>query len=247
MTEREILQKKFSSGRVNLLIAIVLTVVNVVLLYMGSDSMMLFSISFPYYLVIFAAMLEIDILLLIAAVSLFVYFLCWLLGKKRPGWILAAAIFMVLDTLCLAGLYLLAEEISGIMDVLFHIWILYYLFSGYAAAKKLSKLPSKPEAEQAGEELTNSTPIRRIDENEKCRVLLEATHGSYRVCYRRVKKVNQLVINDYVYDEMELGIEPAHCLKAVMDGHVFEVGYDGHAQSYFKVNGTQVAKKIRWY
>lgn len=247
MTEREILQKKISSARVNLLLAILLTVVNVVLMYVGSGTMLLFSISFPYYMVIFAALGQSAVLLAVAAASLIVYFICWLLSKKRTGWLLAAAIFMVLDTLFLAGLYLLAEEVSGIMDVLFHIWIMYYLFSGYGAAKKLKKLPPEPEAEQTTEVLTNSAPIRRIDENEKCRVLLEAAHGSYRVCYRRVKKTNQLVINDYIYDEMELTIEPAHCLKAVLDGHQFEVGYDGHAQSYFKFDGNQVAKKTRWY
>jgi hypothetical protein len=40
-------------------------------------------------------------------------------------------------------------------------------------------------------------------------------------------------------------IEPAHTLTAILDGHKFEVGYDGRNYSYFLVDGNEVEKKIR--
>ena len=248
--DRTALEKKYASARLDLLIAIILTVLNIVMAITGSESMMLFSISFPYMAVIFAAMWEADILLILAAVSLIVYFLCWLFSKKHSGWILAAAIFFVLDTLCLGGMYLLAEEISSVMDMLFHVLILYYLFSGYAADRKLKKLSPEPEVEvtEEGQPLENSVPLRRIGEDEKCRVLLEAQHGIYHVCYRRIKRTNQLVINNYIYDEVEMLMETDHTLKAVLDGHVFEVGFRSTgSSSYFWVDGKEIAKKIRWF
>ena len=93
--------------------------------------------------------------------------------------------------------------------------------------------------------MPNSVPLRRIDEEEKCRILLEGNYGTYRVVYRRVKSTNQLVINNYIYDELTMVIEPAHTLSARIDGHDFVVGYDGRSCSYFLVDGNEIAKKIR--
>ena len=65
--------------------------------------------------------------------------------------------------------------------------------------------------------------------------------------YRRVKRVNELVISGYVYDEYVALAETAHCLSAKMDGHLIEVGYDGLSSSYLRVDGQQIQRKVRWY
>jgi hypothetical protein len=91
------------------------------------------------------------------------------------------------------------------------------------------------------------TALRRADMEQKHRILLKAEFEGHTVVYRRVKKVNELVIDGFVYDEMELGIEPAHSLSARIDGKLYEVGYDGKSSSYFNVDGTRKAKKTRWY
>ena len=253
MTQRQALEQKAKGGRSNLLIAIILTVVNVVMFIAGSESMLLFSISLPYYAVIFGTLLGGQELMVtgcvIAGIILSAYFLCWLLSKKHPGWLIVALVLMILDTLCLIGFYLLAQEISGILDFVFHAMIIYYLIAGISANKKLAKLPpEEPVFVDPEAPVENSTPLRRVEEGEKCRVLLESTYGTYRVVYRRVKKTNQLVINDYIYDELTFGIEPDHSLSARIDGHEFTVGYRAAgSSSYFLVDGNEVAKKLRLY
>ena len=89
--------------------------------------------------------------------------------------------------------------------------------------------------------------LRRADMEAKARILLKAEFEGHLVLYRRVKKVNELVIDNYVYDEIELGIEPAHSLSARIDGKLYEVGYDGRTLSYFSVDGVRKAQKTRWY
>lgn len=252
MTERQMLAQKEKGGRSNLLLAIIFTLVNIVLFIGGSDSMLLFSISVPYYAVVFGGILGGQELLItgcvIAGLILIVYFVCWLLSKKHMGWLIAALVMMIVDTVALICFYLLAGEISGILDFVFHAMIIYYLVAGISSAKKLKNLPpEEPVAVDSEAPVANSLPIRRIDEEEKCRVLLEGSYATYHVVYRRVKNMNQLVINNYVYDEMKLVIEPAHSLTARVDDHEFVVGYDGRSCSYFLVDGNEIAKKVRMF
>lgn len=256
---REQLEQKYKSARMNLLLIIILTVVNVVLLLVGSDTMLLFSISVPYYAVVMGYFMGDQVMLItgcvIAAIMLAVYLLCWIFSKKRAGWMIAALVLFIIDTLVMGLMYLSAGEVSGIMDVLIHAWVLYYLIVGVITASKLKKLPAEEpaavqvagEAEAEGEPVSNSTPLRRADEDVKHRVLLEATYGGRQIVYRRVKRVNELVISGYVYDEYEALAEMAHCLTARIDGHTIEMGFDGVSSSYFRVDGQQLAKKIRLY
>lgn len=96
LSPREQLQQKYRSARSNLLLTIILTVVNVVLLIGGSESMMLFSISVPYYAVVFGYITGDQTMLItgcgIAAVMLIVYLLCWIFSKKYTGWLVAAVV-----------------------------------------------------------------------------------------------------------------------------------------------------------
>lgn len=149
-------------------------------------------------------------------------------------------------------MYLLIEEASGIMDVLIHVLVLGYLIMGIHSASKLKKMPEKTPAEATEQpelavETQFSAPLRRADMEVKQRVLLEGTYGGHRILYRRVKRVNELVIDGYVYDEYEALAEFAHCLTARIDGHTIEMGFDGVSSSYFRVDGQQMAKKIRLY
>jgi hypothetical protein len=162
--------------------------------------------------------------------------------------LIAALVLMIVDTLALVGFYFLAGEISGILDFFFHAMILYYLISGVVASGRLKKLPpEEPVVSSPVDPDCDSAPIRRIEEGEKCRVLLESTYGAYRIVYRRVKKTNQLVINNYIYDEITMTLETAHSLSAHMDGHEIVVGFDGISSSYLLFDGVKVAKKVRLY
>jgi hypothetical protein len=147
LTPREQLQQKFNTSRMNLLLMIILTLANVVMLIAGSDTMMLFSASIPFYAIAFPVILEMPDLfipgVIVAFVTLLLYFLCWLLSKKRPGWLIFALVLFVLDTLAMGAMYLLIEDLSGILDVIIHIMVLVYLIQGIIASAKLKKLPEE--------------------------------------------------------------------------------------------------------
>lgn len=254
MTPRQVMEQKYKAARMNLLLAMIFTVANIILLFAGSEVMMLFSISVPYYAVIFGVILESQPMLttgcVIAAVILVVYFLCWLLSKKHIGWMIAALVLLILDTLALICFYLLAGEISGVMDFVFHAWLIYYLAAGIHSAGKLKKLPAEEPlvlTEEPAAPFTFSTPLRRADMEAKHRILLEETYGGHQITYRRVKRVNELVIDGYVYDEYEALMETAHCLSAKIDGHTIEVGFNAVGYSYLRVDGKQIKKKLRLY
>lgn len=250
LTPAEQLQQKFKSSRANLLLVIILTIVNIVLFFFGSETMLLFSISVPYYAVILASVFEIPQVLVIgcviAAVVLVLYFLCWLLSKKHPGWLIAALVLFIIDTLVLAWLYISISEFSGIVDVVFHIWILYYLVIGIRSSRKLKDLPPEEMEPVETEVLPDySSPLRMADEDVKCRILLETEYGGHRICYRRVKRVNELIIDGQVYDEYEALVELPHTLTARIAGHTYEVGCSENSRTFFNVDGEQIESKIR--
>jgi hypothetical protein len=150
LSTREQLQQKFNTSRMNLLLMMVLTVVNVVLFFTGSDSMMLFSASIPYFAVIFGATIEIPsmsmICYAIAALTILGYLIFWLLSKKRYGWLIPALVLFIMDTLAMGGMYIWFADFSGILDILMHVWVLYYLFVGISSGKKLKNLPAEENA-----------------------------------------------------------------------------------------------------
>ena len=94
------------------------------------------------------------------------------------------------------------------------------------------------------ETIKDTSALYRADMDVKYRVLAEIDIYGYHVCYRRVKKTNELVINNYVYDTVGMLIEPPHKLTASINSHLFEVGYDG-LHSYIRVDGQPLVKKIR--
>lgn len=195
------------------------------------------------------------VLTAIAVVLTLLYLLFWALSKKRVGWLIAALVFFVAD----AAFMILSYGISFdmLVDILFHALIVYYLVAGIMAHYKLKALPEEiPEAPDAegdyeampdSAQLENSPILRRADMEVKHRVLLETEALGHKICYRRVKKVNELVIDNYVYAELESLKERAHVLEAQIDGHRISVGYDGFSNSYAMLDGNVITKKIRWY
>ena len=262
MTPRQMAQGRYKSARLDLLIIIIFTVLNIVMLFTGSETMMLFSATIPYYTVAIAYFANLQYgglewfvtgSLILAFVILAVYLLCWFFSKKRFGWLTAALVLFCIDTVAMVLLYL-SEPVSGLMDYLIHGVVIWYLFMGVKAGKQLKAMPEEvvdadggavaEDAPQAP--LENSAPIRWADPELKHRVLLETECQGMRICYRRVKRTNELVINGYVYAEVEMLIEPSHELAAVFMGHTVVVGFNSfNAKRYIVVDGQQVAEKTR--
>lgn len=266
---RAALQQKYARSRHELLVVIILTLVNLALLALDSGYMLLFSASVPYIAVAFGIAFQLPVLLgisiFIAAVTLGLYFLCWLLCKRNFGWLVLALVLFILDTLCLVGFYLLLGEVGGIFDLIIHAVVLYHLIVGVRSGAQLRKLPEEEETPAPQDDAkygcggedepdsedrfgpANSAPLRIAETDVKFRVLLEGDHLGHHICYRRVKRFNQLVIDNYIYNEVELLIEGAHELAAVIDGHTIAVGFDGKLHSYIAIDGTVVTRKARLY
>lgn len=142
---RNHLKAMYIQARGNLLLMLVCTALNILLLVTGVGYMILFSATVPYLSMAFGLIDETGILLipgvLLSIALVAVYFLCWLLSKKNPRWLMAALVLFIIDTVCLVAFYIFAKDFTGIMDVLFHAWVLYYLISGVRANQKLEKLP----------------------------------------------------------------------------------------------------------
>lgn len=262
LTDREIFQQKYNSARGNLIFMIALTTINILMLGFNADVMFLFSATIPYISVT-VGMFS-DFLLpgvAFAVVLLTAYFLCWVFSKKHYGWMIVALVLFIIDTLAMAGLYLLAEDFSGIFDAIIHIWVLYYLVIGVKYGSKLIKMPEDTQENILVQQqpipsettVQNSTfeyfptPLRRADTEVKARVLLEEEAFGHHIVYRRVKRINELVIDGYVYDDVEMLIESAHSLTTKLDGHTIQVGFDGGVHSYLRIDGNTIKNKLRFY
>ncbi len=90
----------------------------------------------------------------------------------------------------------------------------------------------------------DTPPLRRADMTARHRVLLSTTVDAYEICYRRIKSVNELVINGIVYDEKKGIIEFSHRLHADIDGNSIDAGFDG-ANSYISFNDEVIEEKPR--
>lgn len=275
LSKRQQLQARFKGSRNNLLLVVAFTVINTILLVTNSDTYFLFSAYIPYVLVFlgmsvcgmlpaeyygeefsqmeFVPSSAFAVFLAIAVVIIALYFLAWLFSKKnRIGWMIFALVFFSIDTI---GMFVFMNiGTDTIIDVAFHIWVIVSLVLGVIACSKLKKLPPEEEIdesnaqeiEESEQPVNNSNALRIADPDVKSRVLLEANAVGHAITYRRVKRVNELVIDGYVYDEYEAVVEVAHSLKAQIDSHSIEVGYDG-INSYLNVDGQRVAKKLRIY
>ena len=156
----EYLLKQIAGARSSLLMVIIFTVVNLVMLLLDSGTYFLFSASVPYYMTAIGMGIDLGageagigtftiVALVISAVVLAFYLLCWLLSKKRPGWFVVALIAFILDTLALVGLCLLMDMLTdSIMDLVFHGWVVLELIRAIAANKKLKKLIAQASAQE---------------------------------------------------------------------------------------------------
>lgn len=199
------------------------------------------------------------VMLVIAVVILGIYLLSWIFSKKnRVGWLIFTLVIFCIDTLLMLFLQGVRESI---VDIVFHGWVIVSLARGIGAYYKLKKLPEEEiikskevtgkteeaeEAEGTVEEtvVQNSTHLRMADLDAKAKILLQTEKDGLAITYRRVKRVNELVVNGIVYDEYEALVENAHNLAAVVGGRTVEAGFDG-MRSYIKIDGEIIAKKVR--
>lgn len=120
--------------------------------------------------------------------------------------------------------------------------VVYGFVSSRQKEKEKKKQQKKAKRRASG---VDDNPLRRVDHSVKAKILLEARTQDYEICYRRVKHINELVINGIVYDEREGVVEFAHNLSAAVDGHTIEAGYSEDCYSYIMLDGQCLASKRR--
>lgn len=138
----------FNRSRNNLLAVIGFTLINLILMALDFDLQFLFSAFVPQILFMFFYEISVAIALGISVAALSVYLLCYFLSKKYRVFIFIALLLFLLDFLLMIGMMLLLGAVSEfIFDLLFHIWITFYLVTGTIAWIKLRNItPDQVEA-----------------------------------------------------------------------------------------------------
>lgn len=161
----EYLNSKIGGGRHSLLLIVAFTVVNLLMVVLDSSTYFLFSASVPYYLTLYSKGIDnnfVDgpwpengpvtiVALVVSGVILLLFLLCWLLSKKRTGWLIPALVLFVLDTLALAWctFNIVNDPAGNIVDFVFHIWAIWELCLAIRCGSKPKKLPPQtPDLDQ---------------------------------------------------------------------------------------------------
>lgn len=86
---------------------------------------------------------------IISIISLGIYFICYYFSKNHYGFIITALVLFSIDLLILLYWSIGALDLSYLIDIAFHAWVIYYLIIGTRAGAMLRKLPQEEVAEPA--------------------------------------------------------------------------------------------------
>ena len=145
-------EAQYVRARGNLLAMLLLTLANVVLMIAEAQVSFLFSAILPQVAVTYGWYLDAWlggstytwIAYAISVLIIGIFALSYFLSKKHRGWMTAALVLFSVDCLVLVYWIYLGFMVEDILDIAFHVWVLYYLISGVVAAAKLKKLPPVP-------------------------------------------------------------------------------------------------------
>ena len=134
---------KYATARWNLLSVFGFTMLNIVLAILNANIYMLFSAQIPYAFA-YMGFLEADEFgntsylitgAVIAVAIALPYLLLWVFSKKHYGCMIAALVYFAFDCIFL----LLNFSVDFIVDIIFHILVMYYLIMGVRYGKLLKK------------------------------------------------------------------------------------------------------------
>lgn len=248
--QKDLAAARYKNARIYLLLVAFFSAFNVLFLFQGVDRFYIISAVIPFmgtlYWQLYPGTGLAAAALAVCVIYLLLLVLSWVFSKNKPGWLIAGCILYALDLIPVFFVYQSTRERTFLVSLVFHGLLIGMIIYGIFCRVRLHN--GAADFVQIREEIpVRGSALRRADMEAKARILLKAEFEGHLVLYRRVKKVNELVIDNYVYDEIELGIEPAHSLSARIDGKLYEVGYDGRTLSYFSVDGVRKAQKTRWY
>lgn len=262
-------------ARLGLLVAIIFSVLNCIFTFFGSVFYSEFSFSFPQAMVDngrfytglmytaeeYAQMgwsssdfLAPEFMLLdggLALLGIGAVTACYFISKKHVGGMIAAAVLLGADIIFEIYWYdiMLAYTTEYILPGL----LLAAMIVGIVSRFRLSFIEwmgETPTAEQTGgAELAphpDTAALHAVDYAAKGKIIMIYDIAGYTVGYRRVGRINELIINKMVYDTLDTGAyEQPHELCAYVDGHEFVVGTGADAQAFIRFDGEVVRKKQR--
>lgn len=234
-------KSKYNSARNIILVVVALTIINIITVALGLDSIYIFSASIPLYSAYASISTGYISGYIIATVALSALIGCWFLSKDRILGLILAIVYFVAELLF--ELWVVDFEIVIIIgELIGHGMIIAYLVYSICIFPKQKSM--EDELLRDITEKINSTPIG-LAEDVKARIFLEEDILGRHVVYRRVKSVNQLVIDGNVYDEYKAVVEMPHELKAQIDNHIYEAGCDRTSMMYLAIDGERVKIKRR--
>ena len=150
-TPKALLLSKYRIARSEVLLVLIFTVINVALLILKTNYYFLFSLTVPYYGVVFGSVVAQEYGIggflvagiVFALIMIAVYFVLYFLSKKRSGCMTAILVLFSIDTLALLGVLMIeisSGGFSSLFDIAVHALVLYYLIRGVSAASQLKKL-----------------------------------------------------------------------------------------------------------
>lgn len=171
------LTRRAQSARMDIIVVVLFTVVNIALMLFGSLTYFLFSVSLPYYFCYFMSLYtgrmpkeiygsEWDgfqflpdgffwLAVVVSAVVLAMYAVCFFASQNKKknedgsvtvsysmGWLIAALALFTIDTLIyiIMMAVLIGFQMSMLIDLAIHIYVIVTLVMGVIAAYKLKKL-----------------------------------------------------------------------------------------------------------
>lgn len=162
ISPRQAMENQYKVSRMNLLVAIAFTLINIIMALTATDTYFLFSAMIPYHLVVTGMFLcgklpaeyyegsmsdyifyensYLVVCIVIAVLCIAALALCWFFSRKQKiGGLIAALVLFIIDTLGMFYLYGFAPDM--LINIFFHAWVIFYLISGIRACKKLKFFP----------------------------------------------------------------------------------------------------------
>jgi hypothetical protein len=141
-----------------MVVALVLTLINTVILFLGYFDIFVINISFPYSVfttsihfvwaidALSSGYVEMGLFYAATAILVTGLFVAPLLViNSKPKWLIAAAIAVIIDTIYMVYIYMsLIQSNDYLFDLLFHAWLLVTIVLGIIAAFKAPKVEKDP-------------------------------------------------------------------------------------------------------
>ena len=148
----------YDAARFVILGLVLITVLNVFLALLGTDSYYVSSVFAAFF---FSVVAEGALGVILAAVLVAPFVVAFFLSKKNRVWMIVALVLTALDLLFVIVVGILGEELPlYILDILAHIFVIVMLVLGVINGKKLKQ---QEEAAEEAEAYPGETPQRSVE------------------------------------------------------------------------------------